>query len=81
MRTGDQATIEAFKARGGDARLTVYPDTGHDAWTAAYGSGALYLAVAAAAQAGHPAEVARVLAAQSDWRVSSVFHTHGNSSQ
>ena len=39
---GDQATIEAIKACGGDARLTVYPDTGHDAWTAAYADPELY---------------------------------------
>ncbi len=25
--------IDALKQAGGDARLTVYPDTGHDAWT------------------------------------------------
>jgi predicted peptidase len=39
---GDQATIEAIKACGGDARLTVYPDTGHDAWTAAYADPELF---------------------------------------
>jgi predicted peptidase len=39
---GDQATIEAIKACGGDARLTVYPDTGHDAWTAAYADPQLF---------------------------------------
>jgi len=34
--------IEAIKACGGDARLTVYPDTGHDSWTAAYADPELY---------------------------------------
>lgn len=25
--------VEALRGYGGDAKLTVYPDTGHDAWT------------------------------------------------
>jgi predicted esterase len=28
--------VEALQALGGDARLTVYPETGHDAWTPTY---------------------------------------------
>jgi predicted peptidase len=39
---GDQAMIDAIKACGGDARLTVYPDADHDAWTAAYANQELY---------------------------------------
>lgn len=39
---GDQAMIEAINACGGDARLTVYPETGHDAWTQAYADEQLY---------------------------------------
>lgn len=39
---GDQAMIEAIKACGGDARLTVYPDTSHDAWTPAYAEPELF---------------------------------------
>jgi predicted peptidase len=33
---GDQAMVAAIKACGGDARLTVYPELGHDSWTRAY---------------------------------------------
>jgi predicted esterase len=42
---GDQSIrqmVEAHQAAGGDARLTVYPDAGHDAWTPAYADPALY---------------------------------------
>jgi predicted peptidase len=38
----DQAMIDAIKACGGDARLTVYPDAGHDAWTQTYADQSLY---------------------------------------
>ncbi len=34
-------TVEA-QGCGGDARLTVYPDTGHDSWTAAYADPELF---------------------------------------
>jgi predicted peptidase len=34
--------INAIKNRGGDARLTVYPDAGHDSWTASYDNQQLY---------------------------------------
>jgi len=34
--------VEAVKACGGDARLTVYPDAGHDAWTATYRNKQVY---------------------------------------
>ena len=33
---GDQVMIDAIKACGGDARLTVYLYTGHDSWNQAY---------------------------------------------
>jgi hypothetical protein len=32
----------SLKACGGDARLTVYPDAGHDSWTAAYADPELF---------------------------------------
>ncbi|MGH8305848.1 MAG: prolyl oligopeptidase family serine peptidase [Steroidobacteraceae bacterium] len=38
----DQAMADAVRACGGDIRFTVYPDTGHDAWTAAYGNPELF---------------------------------------
>lgn len=34
--------VEALRRCGGDARLTVYPEAGHDCWTEAYGDAALY---------------------------------------
>jgi predicted peptidase len=33
---------DALKAAGGDVRLTIYPDTGHDAWSRAYDTPELY---------------------------------------
>src|SRR5438477_263856 len=38
----DQAMIDAIKACGGDARLTVYLYTGHDSWNQAYADPELY---------------------------------------
>ena len=37
-----QAMVDALKKNGGDARLTVYPDAGHDAWTATYDNPQFY---------------------------------------
>jgi predicted peptidase len=34
--------VEALKARGGNVRLTVYPEAGHDSWTEAYANPELY---------------------------------------
>lgn len=34
--------VNAIIARGGDARLTVYPDAGHDSWTETYNNEELY---------------------------------------
>lgn len=34
--------VNAIKARGGDAKLTVYPDAGHDSWTETYKNKELY---------------------------------------
>ncbi len=31
-----QMTVDRVKKAGGDARLTIYPDAGHDAWTETY---------------------------------------------
>lgn len=40
--SGSFAMVEAIHACGGDARLTIYPGTGHDAWTRTYEDSALY---------------------------------------
>jgi predicted peptidase len=34
--------VDAIKARGGDAELTVYPEAGHDSWTETYNNKQLY---------------------------------------
>ncbi len=34
--------VEALKKSGGDPKLTVYPDAGHDAWTETYANPQLY---------------------------------------
>jgi predicted peptidase len=34
--------VAAVRKTGGDPRLTIYPDTGHDSWTRAYADPALY---------------------------------------
>jgi predicted peptidase len=34
--------VDAMKECGGDARLTVYPDAGHDSWTETYANPELY---------------------------------------
>ena len=34
--------VNAVKNRGGDAKLTVYPDAGHDSWTETYNNPQLY---------------------------------------
>ena len=34
--------VKAIKAAGGDAKLTVYPDAGHDSWTETYENQELY---------------------------------------
>jgi predicted peptidase len=36
------AMVEAIRACGGEASLTIYPDAGHDAWTRTYEDAALY---------------------------------------
>jgi predicted peptidase len=38
----DQAMVKAINDCGGSARITVYPETGHDAWTQAYATEELY---------------------------------------
>ena len=37
-----QAMVDALRKAGGDVRFTVYPDAGHDSWTATYDSPELY---------------------------------------
>lgn len=34
--------VNAIKKRGGDAKLTIYPDAGHDSWTETYNNQQLY---------------------------------------
>lgn len=34
--------VHALKSRGGDVRFTIYPEAGHDAWTATYENPELY---------------------------------------
>lgn len=34
--------VEAIKARGGNAKLTIYPDANHDSWTETYNNQKLY---------------------------------------
>jgi len=34
--------VEALKKNGGDPKLTIYPEAGHDSWTEAYNTPALY---------------------------------------
>ncbi len=36
------AMVEALRRAGADVRLTVYPDAGHDSWTATYANEELY---------------------------------------
>jgi predicted peptidase len=38
----EERMVDAVKKAGGDARLTVYPNTGHNAWDQAYRDPALY---------------------------------------
>ena len=40
---GDFEMVQAVRRCGGHPRLTVYPDTGHDSWTATYNDAALYV--------------------------------------
>jgi len=37
-----QRMVDAVNAAGGNAKLTVYPDAGHDSWTETYANPALY---------------------------------------
>ncbi len=37
-----QEMVDALKKNGGDARLTVYPEAGHDSWTETYNNPELY---------------------------------------
>ena len=34
--------VDALRKAGGDVRFTVYPDAGHDSWTATYDNPELY---------------------------------------
>lgn len=37
-----QAMVDALKKSGGDPKFTIYPDAGHDSWSAAYDDPELY---------------------------------------
>jgi predicted peptidase len=37
-----QEMVDALKKQGGDARLTIYPEAGHDSWTETYDNPELY---------------------------------------
>lgn len=37
-----KAMVEAIKAAGGDPKFTLYPEAGHDSWTATYNNPELY---------------------------------------
>jgi predicted peptidase len=37
-----QEMVDALKAAGGNVRLTIYPDAGHDSWTESYDNPELY---------------------------------------
>jgi len=37
-----ESMVKALKAAGGNVKFTVYPDAGHDSWTAAYNDPELY---------------------------------------
>jgi predicted peptidase len=39
---GDKEMVDAVRACGGNVQFTIYPDAGHDCWTAAYGNPELY---------------------------------------
>ena len=34
--------VDALKRGGNEARLTIYPDTGHDSWTESYNNPAVF---------------------------------------
>jgi predicted peptidase len=40
--TQSQEMIDAIKKAGGEAKLTIYPDAGHDSWTATYANPEIY---------------------------------------
>ena len=37
-----EAIVNALRNCGGNVQLTIYPDTGHDAWTRTYNNPELY---------------------------------------
>jgi predicted peptidase len=37
-----QSAIDALKAAGGNARITIYPEAGHDCWTETYNNPEIY---------------------------------------
>src|SRR5207244_11138343 len=39
---GSQELVDAIKASGGDAKLTIYPEAMHDSWTETYDNKELY---------------------------------------
>jgi dipeptidyl aminopeptidase/acylaminoacyl peptidase len=39
---GSEMLVDALQGCGGDVRLTVYPEAGHDSWTETYDNPELY---------------------------------------
>jgi dipeptidyl aminopeptidase/acylaminoacyl peptidase len=37
-----QKMVDALKKKGGDPKFTIYPETGHDAWTETYANPQVY---------------------------------------
>ena len=36
VSVGDQDMVDTLKAAGSNVKFTIYPDAGHDSWTASY---------------------------------------------
>ncbi len=50
-----RAMVDALTACGGEAKLTIYPDCGHDAWSATYGNIAVFEWLISKTRRGHAA--------------------------
>jgi pimeloyl-ACP methyl ester carboxylesterase/sugar lactone lactonase YvrE len=63
--------IDAIRQAGGNPRLTIYPDLGHDAWTITYANDALYAWLFAQSRARLPGSLAAPTIAlePQGWRV------------
>ena len=50
--SASQSIVDAIKAKGGEPKLTVYPEAGHDSWTETYADPALWEWLFAQSRAG-----------------------------